>query len=357
MAVRYTTILKELKQKIYHPVYFLAGEETYYIDMICDHIEENVLSDTEKEFNQTVLYGKEADLATVLTAAKRYPMMANYQVVIVKEAQDMKDLFPKSKKSDDNGKDLLLDYLKNPQKTTLLVFCYKYKNVDGRTKAGKAVMKDTVFLKSTKMYDDKVPEWIQSYVKDEKYSIGMKAAQMLSEFLGNDLSKTANELDKLMINIGKGSEITPELIEKYIGISKDYNVFELQDAIGRKDILKANEIVSYFAANPKACPMPVALSVLYMFYNRLMSFHAIRKTSRGLSRSEMASRMGMNPYFLTGIESAARIYDPQSVLKAIRILHEYDLRSKGVGNSSADHGELLREMMYKLLHTESVELV
>ncbi len=357
MAVRYTTILKELKQKIYNPVYFLAGEEPYYIDMICDHIEENVLSDAEKEFNQTVLYGKEADLATVLTAAKRYPMMANYQVVIVKEALDMKDLFPKSKKSDDNGKDLLLDYLKNPQKTTLLVFCYKYKNVDGRTKAGKAVMKDTVFLKSTKMYDDKVPEWIQSYVKDEKYSIGMKAAQMLSEFLGNDLSKTANELDKLMINIGKGSEITPELIEKYIGISKDYNIFELQDAIGRKDVLKANEIVTYFAANPKACPMPVALSVLYMFYNRLMSFHAIRKTSRGLSRSEMASRMGMNPYFLTGIESAARIYDPQSVLKAISILHEYDLRSKGVGNTSADHGELLREMMYKLLHTESVELV
>lgn len=357
MAVKHTTILKELRQKIYHPVYFLAGEEPYYIDMISDYIEDNVLSDTEKEFNQTILYGKEADLATVLSAAKRYPMMANYQVVIVKEAQDMKDLFPKSKKSDDNGKDLLIEYLKNPQKTTLLVFCYKYKNVDGRTRTGKAVMKDTVHLKSTKMYDDKVPEWIQSYVKDEKYTIGMKAAQMLSEFLGNDLSKTANELDKLMINISKGSEITPELIERYIGISKDYNVFELQDAIGRKDVLKANEIVAYFAANPKACPFPVALSVLYMFYNRLMSFHAIRKTSHGLSRSELASRMGMNPYFLNGIESAARLYSPQAVLKAIRVLHEYDLRSKGVGNSSANHGELLREMMYKLLHTENVELV
>jgi DNA polymerase III subunit delta len=360
MASLYKTVLRDLEKKVYHPVYFLSGDEPFYIDKISAFIDNNVLTDTEKEFNQTVLYGKEVDLATVLSAAKRYPMMANYQVVIVKEAQEMKDLFPKGKSVSDandkgGNKNLLLSYIKNPQKTTLLVFCYKYKKVDGRTKVGKTLMKDTVFMKSAKMYDDKIPDWIISFAAEKKYKVGNKAAQMLSDFLGNDLSKIANELDKLMINIASGEEITPALIEKFIGISKDYNIFELQDAIGKKDVLKANRIVKYFASNPKACPFPVVISLMYVYFNRLIIYHAVMRKSANISRSDLAGKMGINPFFLRDIEKSARVYSLTAAVKGVEQLHIYDLRSKGVGNTSTNHGELLKELIYKIMHLDTLE--
>jgi len=247
---------------------------------------------------------------------------------------------------------LLLSYLENPQSTTLLVFCYKYKSVDGRTKLGKTLMKDTVFLKSAKMYDDKLPEWIINTVEERGHTIGSKAAQMLANFLGNDLSKISNEIDKVTININDGEEVTPELIERFIGISKDYNIFELQDAIGKKDVYKANQIIKYFGSNPKACPFPVAISLLYTYFNRLISYHALKRKRVSFSRSELASKIGINPFFLKDVEKASVNYPISEAVKIISILHEYDLRSKGVGNISTDHSQLLREMTYKILHSE-----
>ncbi len=360
MARTFDTIMKELKKKIYHPVYFLTGEETYYIDKICDFIEDNVLEDSEKEFNQSVLYGKEVNISTLLSYAKRYPMMSNYQVVIVKEAQEMKDLFPKGKQSrDDDGDSAdsgpsLLSYLKNPQPTTLLVFCYKYKSVDGRTKLGKTIASDTVFFKSSKIYDDKIPAWVSTYVEDKKYKIGSKASFMLADFLGNDLSKISNELDKLMINVDKGAEITPELIEKFIGISKDYNIFEMQNAIGKKDYFKAQRIASYFGANPKASPLPVTMSLLYSYFNRVITYHSMIRSQRGIARDKVAAALGINPFFLKDIEIAARNYSYADAVKAIDLLHKYDLKSKGVGNVSTDSSDLIREMIFKIMHPEQV---
>ncbi len=238
--MEFNEIMSELKKKVYRPVYFLMGDEPYFIDMISDYIENQVLDEMEKEFNQTVLYGRDIATADVLAAAKRFPMMSEHQVVIIKEAQNIRDLVGKGDedgKGKDKAKHPFAAYIENPQKSTILVICYKYKTIDKRTSVAKLIDKNAVLFESKKIYDNQVPDWINNYLKGKEYTVGPKASALLTEYLGANLSKISNELDKLMINLPPKSEITVEQVQTNIGISKEYNVFELQTAIGKKEVI------------------------------------------------------------------------------------------------------------------------
>lgn len=340
--MKFENIIKDLRNKIYHPVYFLMGEEPYYIDEISRFVEENVLSESEKEFNQTVLYGKDTDLNTVISHAKRFPMMANHQVVVVREAQNMEQ------NSDRFGEKLndFLSYFENPQKTTILVFCYKYKKIDSRKKATKAIAKIGVLFESKKIYDSKVPDWISSYITKKGYKIEPVATQLLADYLGNDLSKIANEAEKLFISIKKEDKITPSKIEENIGISKDYNVFEFQKALGEKNNTKAFNIAFYFKSNPKENPLIFILNMLYSFFSKLIIYHSLKDKSD----RNVASMIKVNPYFVKDYKKAAANYSANSITRIFSYLREYDLKSKGIGNASTEHGELLKELTYKILH-------
>lgn len=315
-----------------------------------------MLDENEREFNQFVFYGRENNLASILDAAYRFPMMANHQVIIVKEAQDMKDLMPrtreKSKSKDDEKEHLLVSYLEKPQKTTVLVFCYKYKTLDMRTSLAKKMAKSGVLFESKKLYDNQVPAWIEGYLKDKGVVIGHKALALLAEYLGNDLSKISNELNKLMINIKPPAEITVDDIEQNIGISKDYNVFELNNALGSKDAGKAMRIIDYFASNTKDNPFVVSMGALYGYFSKLLIFHTLKDKSP----NSVAASLGVSPFFVKDYISAGRLYSMPSLQKAIHILKEYDLKSKGVGNISMDEGELYKELILKLIHLDKVVL-
>jgi len=332
--VDHKEIIGDLKKKKFKPVYFLMGDEPYFIDLICDYAEKNILDDIEKEFNQSVLYGRDVDVQTIISEAKRYPMMADKQVVIVKEAQNVRNI------------EDLETYVQNPLDSTILVICYKYKSLDKRKTFPKTVAKHGILYESKKLYDNKVPDWISGYLKEKGYSAGPKANQLLTEFLGADLGKIANELDKLMINLPAGTEITPDHIQQNIGISKDYNTFELNDALGKRDILKANRIVNYFGSNTKEHPIPVTISSLYGYFVKIMQYHFLQDKSK----ESAAKALGVNPYFVQDYISAARNFSAGQVKSVIAILREFDLRSKGVDNSSAGESELLKEMVYKILH-------
>ena len=348
-------ILLDLKRRIFKPVYFLNGEEAHYIDVISDYIEKNVLEDADKEFNQTILYGKDTDLVSILGLAKQFPMMSEYNVVIVKEAQNLKEL-NKSAGSDDEGSSSksgsntssqqFLNYILNPQPSTILVFCFKYKTIDKRSAIAKALQKSAVFLETKKLYDNQVPEWINEYVKEKKYIISPKASFLMAEFLGNDLSKISNEIDKLLISLPEGKEITPELIQDNIGISKDYNVFELQDALARKDILKANRIINHFAANEKDNPAPLVLISLFGYFSKILKYHFLADKSKFAA----AQALGVNPFFVDGYAKAALNYNSSKLKQVFSYLKECDLKSKGVDNSGVTYGELLKELVFKILH-------
>jgi DNA polymerase-3 subunit delta len=335
-------ILKDLKNRKYKPLYLLHGEEPYYIDLVSNFVEHKLLSDTEKGFNQTVLYGKDTDIMTVLNAAKRYPMMADYQVVLVKEAQEMK-----WGKDDDDKKSInpLLNYLENPLPSTILVFCYKYGKFDKRKKTYKAIEKHGLVYESAPLYDSKIPAWIESFIADKGYKVNQQASLMLAEYLGNDLSKIANELEKLMLNVTAGQEITLDLIHNNIGISKEYNVFELQTALGKKDVLKVNRIVNYFEANPKANPIVLVLGNLNNYFSKVLAYHYVKDKSQ----QNLARELGVNPYFVKDYEQAGRNYSYGKAMQIISYLREYDLKSKGV-ESSAEDGALMKELMFKILH-------
>ncbi len=327
-------IIDKLKNKIYYPVYFLSGEEAYYIDEISDYIEKNVLNDVEKEFNQTVIYGRETTVQSIISAAKRYPMMANYQVVIVKEAQDV----PKIEE--------LEKYLENPLASTLLVFNYKYKKIDKRRTFAKLIDKKGVLFESKKLYDNQIPAWIYSYVVQKGYQITPKANAMLAEYLGADLGKIVNEISKLILNIPPKAEITETLVEQNIGISKDFNIFELQNAIGSRNIVKANQIANYFAASPKENPLVKTIIMLFSYFSKLLIYHQLTDKSR----NNVASALSIVPNFVKDYETAARNYPPHKLINIVSILREYDLRSKGVNNVSTSEGEMLREMLFRILH-------
>ena len=330
----YLDIISDLKKKAYKPVYFLSGEEPYFIDQISDFIEKKVLDENEKEFNQTVLYGRDTDVGTIVGEAKRYPMMSDKMVIIVKEAQNIRNI------------EDLDSYIANPLDSTILVICYKYKTLDKRKAFPKTVAKKGVLFESKKLYDNKIPDWIAAYLKDKKYTISPKSSQLLTEYLGNDLGKISNELDKLMINLPPGTEITPDHIQMNIGISKDFNTFELNDALTKKDVVKANRIINYFAANSKEHPLVLTIASLNSFFVKLLRYHGLEDKSK-----ESAARaLGVHPFFVSDYINAARNY-PMQKLKAIAgYLREYDLRSKGIDNASADDGALMKELIWKILH-------
>jgi DNA polymerase-3 subunit delta len=335
-------IIKDLKARKFKPLYLLHGEEPYFIDLVSNYIEHKVLSDAEKGFNQTVLYGKDTDIMTAINAAKRYPMMSDYQVVMIKEAQDMK-----WGRDDEDKKHInpLLAYLENPLPSTILVFCYKYGKFDKRKKTYKAIDKNGLIFESATLYDSKIPAWIEGYIADKKYKINGQASAMLSEYLGNDLSKIANELDKLMLNISAGEEITLKHIHDNIGISKEYNVFELQSALTKKDAYKVNQIVNYFEANPKANPIVLVLGNLNNFFSKVLAYHYIKDKSP----QSLARELGVSPYFVKDYEQAARGYSLGKTFQVISYLREYDLKSKGV-ESNTNAGGLMKELMFKILH-------
>jgi DNA polymerase-3 subunit delta len=332
-------IIEDLRQKIYRPFYLLFGEEPYFIDVITDHIQDNVLTDLEKEFNLSLVYGRETDMGYVVDLAKRYPMMANYHVVIVREGQDMERVTDKLEQ--------LQAYLEHIVPTTILVFCYKYKKIDKRTSLARMAEKSGVLFESKRLYDSELPVWITTQVARRGYAIEPDAARLLSEYLGSDLGKIINELDKLRINLPAGGRITLEAIERNIGISKDYNVFELQKALGRKDVFSANRIIGHFAANPKENHPIMVTAVLFSFFSKLLIFHQLDRTR---PRNELAAKLSVNPFFIRDYEDAARNYSSRQVVRVIGLLREYDLRAKGVGNVSDDEGEILKEMVFRILH-------
>lgn len=311
------------------------GEEPYYIDRISSFIETNVLTEDERGFNQMVLYGRDVAIEDIISIAKRYPMMADYQVVIVKEAQDLSRNIEK-----------LVEYAKQPQPSTILVMNYKYKTIDKRKTLYKTLQKGSVVYESKKLYENQVGEWIRRVLSGKNYTIMPKATQMLVEFLGTDLSKINNELEKLQIVLPEGTQITAQHIEDNIGISKDYNNFELRKAIGERNVLKAHQIVKYFADNPKDNPMVVTVSLLFNFFSQLLHFHGLNDKS---PRS-VASALKINPYFVNEYITAAHNFPMKKVSMVIATLRDFDVRSKGVGSNAVPQGDLLKELMVKILN-------
>ena len=330
----YKEIISSISNKDFHPVYFLMGEEPFYIDKISDYITDNVLESQEKEFNQSVLYGKEVGVAQIIAEAKQFPFGATHRVIIVKEAQNIKNI------------DELESYLDNPQPSTILVICYKYKKLDKRKKFTKSLAKKALLFESKKLYDNQVPDWIAKYLTEKGHKIEEKASFMLAEFLGTELANISNELDKLTLIVKKEEKITAGIVEKNIGISKDYNIFEFQQALGSKNILKSNQIVNHFSANPKAHPLVVTLGMLFSFFQKIMTFHSLKDKSK----NSVATELKVNPYFVQQYNRAAHNYSQNKLFDIFTLLKVYDLKSKGVNNTSTNDGELLKELVYKILH-------
>ena len=327
-------ILADIRSKKYSPVYFLAGEETYYIDLVSDFIENTILDDAEKGFNQSVLYGRDIEIGALISASKQFPMMSENTVIIVKEAQDIKKI------------EELKSYVDQPLNSTILVLCYRGKKIDKRKALYKSLQKNGIYFESNKLYENKIPEWIKAYLSAKDYTIGNKASAMLTEFLGTDLSKIAGELSKLCILAPKGSEINAKLVEENIGISKDYNNFELQNAVMNKDLTKATKIIKYFESNPKNNPIVVTLSVLYNLFSKVLIFHSLKdKNPQSVARS-----LGVNPYFVKDYQKAAQTYNLKYAVRALDVLRDADMKSKGFNNPSISHSVLLKEVVYKICY-------
>lgn len=328
-------IVSDIQQGNIKPIYFLMGEEPYYIDKISDFIEENVLSEEERGFNQMLIYGRDASIDEIVSNAKRYPMMAERQVVIVKEAQDLS-------RSIEN----LVSYAESPQPTTVLVVCYKYKKIDKRKKLYKTIDKSGVIFEGKRLYENQVGDWITKNLKSRGYSISPKASQMLVEFLGTDLGKIDNELEKLQLICPQGTTISPEIIEENIGISKDFNNFELRKAIGEKDSLRAHRIINYFSQNPRDNPMVVTISLLFSYFSQILQYHGLNDKSKGA----VAKQLKVSPYFVSDYVTAARNYPMKKVSHAISLLQETDVKSKGVGANNISQGDLLKELLVKIMN-------
>jgi len=327
------SILRDIKAKNYKPIYFLGGEEPYFIDVISDYIQNNVLEEHERDFNQTILYGKETNANEILSVAKRFPMMSEYQVIIVKEAQSL-------------GKEMdkLESYFENPLQTTLLVFCSKYKKPDKRKKSSKLIAKNGILFESKKLYENQIGTFISGVLTNKGYNIEPKASLMLIEFLGTDLAKINNELEKLQIVIPKGNTITAQDVEVNIGISKDFNVFELNNAIGTKNQLKAYRICNYFIENPKEKPLVVTVSLLFNYFSKVMQYHGLSDKSE----NNVASKLKVNRFFIKDYVTAAKNYPMKKVSNIIEKIREADVRSKGVGASQFGQQDILRELLVQI---------
>jgi DNA polymerase-3 subunit delta len=335
MPVTYEEIISDLKKRIFKPVYFLAGEEPYYIDLLTEHIQEKVLAEDQKAFNQIILYGEDTNIAAIIDTARRFPMMSSHQVLIIKEAQALKKL------------EELIIYLEKPLLSTILVFSYKYKTIDKRTKLHKILESHGVYFESPRIRDYLIPAWIERYLMNKGIKADPSASAMLTEYLGADLHKIVNELDKLIITLPPGEpQITTTLIEKNIGISKDYNNFELQNAIGERNILKANMIIHYFADNPKDNPITFSIASLFGFFSKLLTFHYLTDKSK----NNVASVLKINPYFVKEYENSASKYNVAKTVQIISLLRTYDMKSKGYGDPGTEPGDLLKELVFRILH-------
>ncbi len=333
-------ILEQLKQRQFAPVYFLQGEEPYYIDLIADYIEAHALQEHEKGFNQVVIYGKDVDVSTVLLQAKRFPMMAERQVVIVKEAQSILDI------EKEEGMKQLETYLQNPLPSTILVFCHKHKSLDGRKSLAKVVSKYAVLLTTKKLYDNQVPAWVTSYIKSKNLKATPQAVSMLSEFIGADLTRLANEIDKLLINLQPGQTIDERVVQENVGISKEYNIFELQSALIAQDALKANRIIQYFEANPKNNPLIPNLSLLFSFFTKLLCLHM----SKDRSESGIRKELGNKGFLVKEYMQALRAYPGQRTVDIIHYIRVADLQVKGITGGDMSEADILKELVFKILH-------
>jgi DNA polymerase-3 subunit delta len=328
------SIISKINNKVYSPVYFLMGEETYYIDLISDLLEHKVLSEEEKSFNQTILYGKDTTAEEIISVCKRFPMMSKFQLVIIKEAQDLSSKI-----------DGLINYLLNPMHSTVLVINYKYKTLDKRKKIYKAIQKFGLILNSKKPYENQVSTWIFNKLKEDNYTIDLKANQMLVEFLGGDLKMINNQLNKLKLLKPENNYIDPKLIEKNIGISKDFNIFELRNAIGSGNLSKALVIGNYFSSNIKAYPTQLVLSSLFNYFIQIFQFHSLNNKSD----INVASTLGINKFFAKDYHKAAKIYPMKKISSIITLIKNIDLKSKGYGASNNSQQNILNQLIIQIM--------
>lgn len=330
----YPEIISQLQQKQYKPVYLLHGNEAFFIDKITDYISQNVLTEAEKGFNQTTFYGRDADVGAVIETAKRYPMMAEKQVVIIKEAQDLKRV------------DELEDYMANPVDSTILVMAFKYKKPDGRKKVFKNMKKNGVVFESKPVYENQMQKWIEDYVHQHKRKITPKATLLISEFIGTNLSLASNEIDKLFITIPEGELIEDHTISEVIGINKDFNTFELQKALGERNATKAMQIAMYFGEHQKEHPNVVTLGLLGKYFSNLVLMYF----SPNATKQELARMIGVNPFFIDQYYTAKSNHTAAGAVKAVELIREYDLKSKGVNSAPIQPGDLLKELIFKILN-------
>ena len=333
MSLTEDKILADWKKKHFKSVYWLEGEEEYYINRLVDFAEHQILSDAEKEFNLTIFYGKEADWATVTNACCRYPMFAERQVILLKEAQQMRDI------------EKLEPYIQKPLSSTVFIVAYKEKKLDGRSKLAKLLKDKAVLFTTKKLYDNQLPEWTEEIVGEKGYSINPKALALLIDHVGNDLSRLDNEIDKMLVNLGKRKTISEDDIELYVGVSKEYNVFELQEALARKDVSKALRIVQYFQGNPKAGPIQLILPSLHNFFSK--TYMVFDQT--GVDEKTLAATLGVNPYFIKDYVLSAKNYSYTGVEQALLLLHQYNLKSIGVNSAPVEDASLLKEMIIKMV--------
>jgi len=327
------TIISEWKKKVFKPLYWLEGEEEYFIDKVMDYAETQILSESETGFNLMVFYGKDADWASVINACRRYPMFAERQVVLLKEAQQMRDI------------EKLEAYVENPLTSTVFVVSYKEKKVDGRTRFAKLLKEKGTVLTTKKLYDNQLPEWTEELIESKGLSISQKALMLLVDHIGNDLSRIENEIDKITINLGKRRAITEDDVEQYVGVSKDFNVFELQAAIATKNLPKAIQIIQYFEANPKAAPIQLILPSLYSFFSKVFMIYGVNTKDE----KTIAASLGINPFFIKDYLKASTIYNYPDIEKLILLLSDYNLKSIGINSSGTPDASLLKEMVVKMI--------
>lgn len=333
-------ILADIKQRRYKPLYLLHGEESHYIDVISDALEDTVLQESQKGFDQIVLYAKDTDIPTIINMSKRYPMLSDHQVIIVKEAQGLE-----WKKEQTQA--LLTKYVENPTPTTILVFAYKHGTLDKRLKLYKLIDKKGVAFESKRLYENQIVNWIVDEVQNNGRRINQQVAALMAEYLGTSLSKIANELQKILLNVSSGEEVSIKHVEDNIGISKDFNVFELNKALSIRNATKAYQIVNYFEANPKANPIQLVMGSVAAYFIRLLKYHYLSDKSP----QNIAKVLGVNPYFVREYDTAARNFNMRKTFDIISILREYDLKCKGLDVSPhVTHGELMREMVFKILN-------
>lgn len=326
-------IINDLKKGNVKAVYWLEGEEEFFIDEVMNYAEKNILTESEAGFNLTVFYGRDTQWADVVNACRRYPMFSERQVVLLKEAQAMRDI------------DKLEAYIENPLSSTMLFVSYKNKKVDGRTRLAKLLKEKATVLSTKKLYDSDLPEWTQELARSKGFTVSGKALFLLIDHIGNDLSRMSNEIDKLALNMGDRTTITEDDIEKYIGVSKDFNVFELQQALATRDLYKAIRIIQYFEANPKAAPLQLVFPSLYNFFSKVLMLHSVPSKDE----KTLASAIGVHSFFVKDYIQASRRFHPSQLEQVILLLHEYNLKSIGINDPGTEDALLLKELAVKMM--------